>query len=89
MEELLLKEDLAGKIDELSYQLNILSNKLGVKGIFFNNLKVLLDGDLEKLNLNEFSFKYLDNLFYSKGYYDILNNKYLYDAEANDINLDF
>lgn len=87
--ELLLEGRFGGKIDELSYQLNILSNKLGVKGIFFNNLKLLLDGDLEKLNLNEFSFKYLDNLFYSKGYYDILNNKYLYDAEANDINLDF
>lgn len=87
--ELLLEGRFGGKIDELSYQLNILSNKLGVKGIFFNNLKVLLDGDFEKLNLNEFSFKYLDNLFYSKGYYDILNNKYLYDAEANDINLDF
>ena len=38
--ELLLEGRFGGKIDELSYQLNILSNKLGVKGIFFNNLKV-------------------------------------------------
>lgn len=86
---LVLDGNFGGKIDDLGYQLSILSDTLKIKDISFNKLKILLSGDLKKLTLDEFSFKYLDNLFYSKGVYDILNNKYLYEAEANDINLDF
>lgn len=87
--ELLLNGKFGGKLDALAYNMSITSNRIGAKNIAFNNLKILLDGDLKKLNLNEFSFKYLDNLFYSNGEYDILNSKYLYRAQAKEINLDF
>ena len=53
------------------------------------NLEFFLNGDLKKVVLNEFSFKYLDNLFYSNGEYDIVNSRYGYNAQARDINFDF
>lgn len=87
--DLVLEGDFGGNIDDLSYHLKLFSNKLGVKNISFNSLKLLVSGDLKELSLDEFSFKYLDNLFYSKGDYDIVNSRYLYEAEAKEINLDF
>lgn len=87
--ELKIKGGFGGKLDNLGYNLSISSEQLGVDNVLFNSLKTTVDGDLKKVNLKEFSFKYLDNLFYSRGEYDILNSKYIYKAEAKNINLDF
>lgn len=87
--DLLLNGDFGGKLDNLNYNLSITSEAIGIKNIFFNKTRVFLNGDLKRLVLNEFSFKYLDNLFYSNGEYDIVNSKYSYKAQARDINFDF
>lgn len=87
--DLLLNGDFGGKLDNLNYNLSITSEATGIKNIFFNKTRVFLNGDLKRLVLNEFSFKYLDNLFYSNGEYDIVNSKYSYKAQARDINFDF
>lgn len=87
--DLLLNGYFGGKLDNLNYNLSITSEAIGIKNIFFNKTRVFLNGDLKRLVLNEFSFKYLDNLFYSNGEYDIVNSKYSYKAQARDINFDF
>lgn len=45
--ELLLNGRFGGKLDALAYNLSITSNRIGAKNIAFNNLKILLDGDLK------------------------------------------
>lgn len=87
--ELELDGYFGGKLDNLNYNFSITSESLGVKTVSFNKLRIFLNGNLKKLILNEFSFKYLDNLFYSSGEYDILNSRYLYKAQAREINFDF
>lgn len=87
--DLLLNGDFGGKLDSLNYNLSITSDTLGIKNVLFNKFRIFLNGDLKKVVLNEFSFKYLDNLFYSNGEYDIVNSRYGYNAQARDINFDF
>ena len=87
--DLLLNGDFGGKLDSLNYNLSITSDTIGIKNVLFNKFRIFLNGDLKKVVLNEFSFKYLDNLFYSNGEYDIVNSRYGYNAQARDINFDF
>lgn len=87
--DLLLNGDFGGKLDSLNYNLSITSDTIGIKNVLFNKFRIFLNGDLKKVALNEFSFKYLDNLFYSNGEYDIVNSRYGYNAQARDINFDF
>ena len=87
--DLLLNGDFGGKLDSLNYNLSITSDTIGIKNVLFNKFRIFLNGDLKKVVLNEFSFKYLDNLFYSNGEYDIVNSRYSYNAQARDINFDF
>ena len=87
--DLLLNGDFGGKLDSLNYNLSITSDTIGIKNVLFNKFRIFLNGDLKKVVLNEFSFKYLDNLFHSNGEYDIVNSRYGYNAQARDINFDF
>lgn len=87
--ELIVEGRIKGELDKLAYNLGIKSNELGMKNVYLNSFKLILSGDLKNVNLDELSFKYLNNLFYSQGNYDILSKKYMYKGDAKDINLDF
>lgn len=86
---LILKGNLSGKLEELKYNLSILSKNIKIKNIDFNDTKFLVTGDMDRLKLNEFSFKYLNNTFFSQGEYDIKLGKYGYQANTSQINLNF
>ena len=86
---LLLDGVLSGKLEDLKYNFSITSDSILIEGIDFKNLKFLLLGDTEKLQLKEFSLGYLGNSFTSNGGYDILTKDYWYFANSPQINMEF
>lgn len=78
-----------GNIEDLRYNLHIGSGELGQKNIKFNKLKIDLAGDMKRINLKEFSFRYLKNKFYSDGYYDLKNKDYSYNIKSQKLKMSF
>lgn len=86
---IVLEGNVGGTVPDLKYNLSIKSDKLEIENVEFNKIITGVSGDLHRVNLDEFSFKYLENLFYSKGNYNIENGKYIYSANSKRINLGF
>lgn len=81
--------DVAGPVDDIRYTFNTTSEEIKIQKVDFNKIKIAVTGDLNEAKLNEFSFRYLENLFYSNGSYNIKNGKYKYNANSKKINLGF
>ncbi|WP_101475036.1 hypothetical protein [Fusobacterium sp.] len=81
--------DVTGPIDDLKYKLNTSSDKIIIEGVEFDKLKIAVTGNLEEAKLDEFSFRYMENLFYSTGNYNLKTQKYKYNASSKKINLSF
>ncbi|MHD0317964.1 translocation/assembly module TamB domain-containing protein [Fusobacterium sp. THCT1E2] len=86
---LIFNGKLSGKMEDLKYDLKINSNLISMKEINFKNFLIKINGNLDKVFLDEFSFKYLDNSFYSKGDVTLENKKYNFLVNSSKINLDF
>lgn len=86
---LIFNGKLSGKVEDLKYDLKINSNLISMEEIKFKNFLIKINGNLDKIFLDEFSFKYLDNSFYSKGDITLENKKYNFLVNSSKINLDF
>lgn len=86
---LIFNGKLSGKIEDLKYDMKINSDLISVEKIKFKNFLIKINGNLDKVFLDEFSFKYLDNSFYSKGDITLDNKKYNFLVNSSKINLDF
>lgn len=86
---LIFNGKLSGKVEDLKYDLKINSNLISMKEINFKNFLIKINGNLDKVFLDEFSFKYLENFFYSKGDVTLENKKYNFLVNSSKINLDF
>ncbi len=64
---LIFNGKLSGKIEDLKYDMKINSDLISVEKIKFKNFLIKINGNLDKVFLDEFSFKYLDNSFILKG----------------------
>lgn len=84
-----LSGNVSGPVEDIKYNLNTTSEKVNIQGVDFNKIKIALSGDMNEAKLNEFSFRYLENLFYSTGSYNIKNGNYKYNANSKKINLSF
>lgn len=86
---LLFNGKVNGTVEDLVYNLQVDSNQLSIKNINFKNFLIKINGNLKELLLDEFSFKYLDNSFFSKGSIGLENKKYRFLVNSSKINLDF
>lgn len=78
-----------GTAEDLVYNLTLQSPQISVQDISFRNFLIKLNGNLEELILETFSFKYLENSFNSKGNIGLKNKKYNFLLNTSKINLDF
>ncbi|MDR3258476.1 MAG: translocation/assembly module TamB [Fusobacteriaceae bacterium] len=76
-----------GSFKDLKYEVGGSSNEMSLSGAKFNNLLFNINGDLNKINLKNFSIMYLQNYLKVDGYKNIKDNKYSLKIEANKINL--
>lgn len=86
---LIFNGNLFGKTEDLKYDLKINSDLISMEEIKFRNFLIKINGNLDKVFLDEFSFKYLDNSFYSKGDIILESKKYNFLVNSSKINLDF
>lgn len=78
-----------GTIEDLIYNLTLQSPQISIQDVNFKNFLVKLNGNLENLNLENFSFKYLNNSFNSNGNIGLKNQTYNFFMNSSKINLDF
>lgn len=86
---ILVNGKLEGTVEDLIYNLTLQSPQISIQNVNFKNFLVKLNGDLEELNLENFSFKYLNNSFNSNGKIGLKNQKYNFSMNSSEINLDF
>jgi cytoskeletal protein CcmA (bactofilin family) len=80
---------LSGKVDELTYSLNLNKGIVILDEIRLGGLQGNVTGNLEKLELRDFRVNYLNNLMTAKGDVDLKNGNYLINLRSNEIDLGF
>ncbi|WP_294707699.1 translocation/assembly module TamB domain-containing protein [uncultured Fusobacterium sp.] len=86
---ILVNGKLEGTAEDLIYNLTLQSPQISMQDVNFKNFLVKLNGNLDNLNLEAFSFKYLNNSLNSKGNIGLKNQKYNFFVDSSKINLDF
>lgn len=84
---ILIKSNISGTLDKISYLLDVNSKNLSIKNNNLDELKILVEGDNKKINLNKFIISYLENQLIGQGFYDIKNRDYNFDLQSNLIEL--
>ena len=78
-----------GGFNTLTYNINFKSDLINIEGDDLEDLKILVDGDLKKLNLKEFSLNYHNNKLISTGSLDLKTLDYKLDINSNEVDLSF
>jgi hypothetical protein len=85
--DLKINGQIKGSFKDLKYELGGSSNEMSISGAKFNNLLININGDLNKINLKNFSITYLQNYLKAEGYKNIKDDKYSLKIESSKINL--
>ncbi|MGL4402951.1 MAG: translocation/assembly module TamB domain-containing protein [Fusobacteriaceae bacterium] len=84
-----LKSHIQGSFNEPKFSFQLNSRKVIIEDFKFYNIDIGINGDFEKVYIDNLSFNYLENKMEVKGYYDIKNSQYLMKLDSKEINLDF
>ncbi|MGL4733228.1 MAG: translocation/assembly module TamB domain-containing protein, partial [Fusobacteriaceae bacterium] len=87
--EFSLKSNMVGNFNEPKFSFQIDSKKVTVEDFKFYNINLGVNGDFQKIYIDDLSFNYLENKMEIKGYYDIKNSQYLVKLDSKEIDLNF